>query len=263
MPYFRLPVSGIDVVLRQPAGVEDLFLLETDADDSYLALALLSRVARVANAMAAESGVDWQDLPVTDLDVLMLRLRQLVFGNYIQAETNCPVAGCAARIDASIQIDEYLDHHRPRRVRNAELSDESGWFRLRSAPVLFRLPTVADQLAVAGRARPVQALIQRCIRPADVAPRLVRRVETAMDALAPSLAHELEGVCPECGTTVNVYFDPRQFTLQELRGQAAFIMQDVHLLAAYYHWPESHILALPRSRRLHYAEMVRQERSLV
>lgn len=261
MRIVRLPVSGLDVLLYPPTGMEDLLLLETYTSDIALTLALLARVAQVVDPPSPEITIAWQDLPVTDLDVLLLRLRQLVIGDRIQAETNCPVADCAARIDTVLEVEAYLDHHRPRRVRNIEVSDEPGWYRLHGAEIFFRLPTSADQLAVAGQAEPVAALIQRCVRPANLSARLRKRVENAMEALAPSLAHEMQGMCPECGSPVNIYFDPRQFTLQELRGQAAFIIQEVHLLAFYYHWPESHILALPRSRRLHYAEMVRQERS--
>ena len=55
--------------------------------------------------------------------------------------------------------------------------------------------------------------------------------------------------------------DPRQFTLRELRDQAVFIYEDTHLLAEHYHWPEAEILALPRERRLRYAQMVRASRS--
>jgi len=202
-------------------------------------------------------------VPVPDLDVLVLRLRQLVSGDRLQAEASCPMTGCGARIDLAFSIEAYLSHHQPRLARNATPGDEPGWFCLRDAPIAFRLPTVADQLAVTGLSKPAQTLVRRCIRPGDAGARLVRRVETAMAALAPMLAQTLEGSCPECGTMVTLYFDPRQFCLQELRDQAVYIMQDIHLLAANYHWPEEQILTLPRQRRMQYAELIRQERSRV
>ena len=71
----QLPVSGIDIFLRLPAGTEELLLLESYTVDTSLALALIERVAYPAGAPVA-----WPNLPVTDLDVLVLRLRQLVFG---------------------------------------------------------------------------------------------------------------------------------------------------------------------------------------
>ena len=82
-----------------------------------------------------------------------------------------------------------------------------------------------------------------------------------MEVLAPSLAHDLQGQCPECGAVVEVYFDPLQFSLCELRQEAAFLYEDVTLLARCYHWSEADILTLPRQRRLRYAELARIQTS--
>jgi hypothetical protein len=54
-----------------------------------------------------------------------------------------------------------------------------------------------------------------------------------------------------------LFFDVQAFCLTELRNQAAFLYEDVHLLAQCYHWTEADILALPRHRRAHYAEFAR------
>ena len=72
--------------------------------------------------------------------------------------------------------------------------------------------------------------------------------EAAIEALAPCLSSDLEGVCPACGTTVKAYFDARGYCLGELRNSAAFIYQDIDLLARQYHWLEKDIIALPQSR---------------
>jgi hypothetical protein len=102
-------------------------------------------------------------------------------------------------------------------------------------------------------------LIRRCVRPADPPRRLLRRIENALDALAPSPATDLQGVCPECGENFELRFDPQSFSLREMREQAAFIYEDVHLIAQHYRWSEAEIMALPRRRRLRYAEFIRQE----
>jgi hypothetical protein len=78
-----------------------------------------------------------------------------------------------------------------------------------------------------------------------------------MEAMAPSLSSDLEGVCPECGASVSLYFDARWFCLRELRDRARFLYQDVDLLARRYHWTESEILSMPRTRRTSYAELAR------
>ena len=255
---FRLPVSGLEVRLRHPSGAEDVSLLEAREYDMRLQLALLSSLAQPAGV----AEVEWATLTVTDLDALLLHLRQLVFGDLIQADMNCPSAGCGARVDVVFRIGDYLKHHEPHNARGVEKANEDGWFRLRQTSVEFRLPTGADQIAVTGHAQAERELIRRCVRPSKTPARLLKRVETAMGALAPSLSDFVRGTCAECGATVDIFFDPQHFILRELRDQARFVYVDVHLIAERYHWTEADILALPRERRINYAETIRRELSL-
>src|SRR2546421_447823 len=221
----RLPVSGMEIMLQQPTGNEDILLLEASAHE--ITIELIAHLASPLNG----STVEWDSLCVTDLDALLLLLRQMIFSDLICTDIVCPAEGCEKRIDISFHISEYLAHHRPHPARGAEAVDEAGWFRLRNTPVSFRLPTGADQVAAAKTHKPERELIQRCIQPANISARLLRRVEKAMEMLAPSLSHDLQGQCPECGITITMYFDVRQFVLSELRNQATFIYEDVHLLA--------------------------------
>jgi hypothetical protein len=253
---FRLPVSGLGVTVRGPAGAEDVLLLEAEAPDTALALALVARLARVVEREAC----DWGALAVTDLDTLLLLIRSAAFGDNVRAEARCPGAGCGALIDLSFRISDYLAHDPPKMPRNVEPADEPGRYRLRGTTVTFRLPAAADQVAVMGRSHPERELLRRCVDPAEIPAGLGVRIEAAMASLAPPLSGELESTCPQCGRTVSLYFDPQAFTLRELCEQAAFIYQDVHLLAWHYHWSEDAILALPRERRAQYVEMVRGER---
>jgi hypothetical protein len=254
----RLPVTGLDVRLSPPAGVEDVFLRESTYDGPLLSLALIERLARTADGET----IDWSSLPVTDIEGLLIALRQQVFGDRINTDLPCPAPACGARMDVSFRLSEYLTYHRPRWPRGVVNSgDESDWYQLRDADVSFRLPSVADQVAARYSPQPVRELVRRCIQPADAPARERRRAENAMAALAPSLSHELEAQCPECGAQIAFYFDVQHFVLNELRGQAAYVYEDVHLIAQSYHWPEDAILALPLSRRLRYAELVRAERT--
>src|SRR5690242_16427360 len=107
----RLPVCGREVLLRPPDGADDLLLLEAPACDVALALALVGCLARPADGGPPA----WAELCVTDLDALMLRLRQRVFGDLLRADAACPAAGCGRRMDVSFRVGEYLAHHAPRR----------------------------------------------------------------------------------------------------------------------------------------------------
>src|SRR5262249_43670996 len=126
--------------------------------------------------------------------------------------------------------------------------------------VAFRLPTVADMIAASAGPDGEGELVRRCVRPADVSATALGRVEEAMEALAPSLYTELEGTCPECGAAGRVPVHPQRYVVGELRGRAAFVFEEVHLIADAYHWPERDILAMPRARRARYAELVHEQR---
>src|SRR6476619_7507818 len=101
VPYlFRLPVSGHVLALRAPTGAEDLLLLEAAGDD--VALALARRVA----VTVEDVQIDWREVPVSDLDALILRLRQAVIGDRVQADVACQNGDCRQRIDISFSINE-------------------------------------------------------------------------------------------------------------------------------------------------------------
>lgn len=294
-----LPVSGRRVVLRAPTGTEDLLLLEAPDDDLALALVLMERLARPVGDESRQEPAcaDWSSLTATDLDVFILRLRQSALGDRVVSDVRCHAEGCGQRIDISFGIDQYLRHYVPARTAfrgrgwivepGQEPRQQPGWFQLILASanrkggtaaadavsssvanerpsgsdlgVHFRLPTIADLLAVAGRADAVEELARRCIRPGAVSVRQRRAIEAAMEAIAPHMSQDLQGICPDCGAQVKVFFNSRRYCLRELRDRAAFVYQDIDVLARRYHWAESDILALPRIRRMHYAEAARQE----
>jgi hypothetical protein len=253
-----------------------MLLLEAASNDARLALLLAECLARAADGTL----VEWRSLSVTDLDVFILRLRQHLIGDRIRADVKCHAPNCGKRIDVDFSIDAYLDHHlaevsKPR-LRGWPVNpadDKPGWFCLAPRPprkcdlpvasqVRFRLPTVGDLLALGWRSDADAELARCCIHPAHLPIRLRRVVEAGMEALAPCLSGDLEGVCPECGAHVPIYFDAKQYCLQELRDRASFIYEDIDLLAQRYHWSEDAILAMPQSRRANYAEWARQSRGL-
>ena len=253
-----LPVSGLHVTLRRPAGEEDVLLFEAPQRDMRLTVGLLSRVAR------AESGdLRCEALPITDIEVLLLELRRLMFGDVVRGQARCSSRKCGARVDVSFRISDYLAHHAPRRaVRDLQPDGDEGWLTLMNAPVRFRLPVAADQIGVSGRPDAERMMIARCVDPPELPQRLMARVTRALSMLAPSLADVVKGQCPECRSEIAVYFDPQDFTLRELVGEAAMVFEDVHLLASRYHWSESAIMSMTRARRVQYAELIQREEGL-
>ncbi len=252
---FRLPVSGWCVTVQSPTGLEDLLLRESRVSDSALALELFGRLVHAENGIPADFG----ELPAADGEALLLLLRRAALGDLVCAEARCAVPECASRVDVDFHISECLAAHKVRRRRSLRQGDKQGWFSFDGESVLFRLPTCADLAAIELENEPRSALVHRCIEPAGIPGRLRRRVERAMEAMAPRLSQSMTGRCPECNQAFDFYFDVYGFVLRELRNHAASVYQDVHLLALHYKWPERQILEMPRSRRIQYAEMLRDQ----
>jgi len=261
---FTLPVSGVAVTLREPTGVEDLLLAERPAADPAVVLRLVERLGE------ADADLAWGDFTVTDIDALILRLRQWMLGDRVSANLPCAAPDCGSRVELSFGVDSYLSHHRPHRGPlsgrgwTVTPADRGGWYAFagQGAPQpRFRLPTLNDQIAVAGAGDPARALASRCVEPDPLPRRLAARVESAMAAYAPALAGPLHGACPECGAPVVARFEARAYCLQELGDRARFVFDDVDALAERYHWSERAILTMPYARRVQYAERARQSRT--
>lgn len=247
----RLPVAGIDVALRTPTGAEDILLSEAGRQDVGVGLALLRRLASRADG----EPIDWDRVALTDVDALLLRLRQHLLGDLVRADTTCPAPDCRAPVDIAFSIGDYLAHHQPRAVTGYGTPNAEGWFQLPSGAAQFRVPRAVDQIAIGREARPDSALRRLCIRPADASAAARRSAETAMEAIAPNLCADLEGTCPECGATVVCRFDPLHYTLRELTAQASLVYDEICAIARHTHWSEADIVALPTARRVRYAEI--------
>jgi hypothetical protein len=249
----RLPVGGAPLWLRPPTGADDMLLLEGGDEPAGLAIALLERLAMPEGGKSLDIGA----LVLTDYQALLLRLHQAVFGDRIEAVAMCARSGCHAALAVSFDVDAYVAHRRPRIAAGVAPDETCGWWRLTGTKARFRLPTAADLAASRREAEPEAALRRRCLDPDGMAAPLRRRAERAMALQAPDLSQAVEAVCPECGAAVEMLFDVEHFVLRALRAHAAFVYEDVHLLALHYHWPEETILAMPQARRSRYAEMLR------
>jgi hypothetical protein len=235
----RAPISGLEVGFAAADGHDDLVLLEQPTSLA-LAVALLERRC---------PGLDAAALPVGDVDVLVAELRRGSIGDALVAEASC--AECGARVDVHFSLADLIAHERPRRSRLAE-REPDGWWTLDG--VRFRAPTAADVLACADTAD----LVRRCVEGTSE-PRALRRIERALELVAPTLHSVGAGICPECGCEVAVDVDARSLCLDELRLLAGSVLEDVHLLAGAYGWDEATVLALPSSRRQAYAQLIQAD----
>lgn len=261
-----LPVSAIELVVREPTGQDELYVAETALAPVPALLGLAARVTRTA----AGAEVDWAGLPASDLDAVALTIRQAWLGDTISTDAWCPGPTCGERVDVAFGIGDYLRHHSPRRPRGVKKHSGvagtnggvTGWFTLTGTDVRFRVPVVGDVLAAQQTGQPHTDLLSRCVEVTDLSAAVARRLDRALSALAPSLADLVGGDCPACGQQVTLRFDPVGYTLAELRDAFAGVVWQTHAIAAAYGWPEEAILALPRRRRARYASIIADERSV-
>jgi hypothetical protein len=257
----RLPATGIPLILRPLTGAEDLLILEAPREpriESELALAT-ALAERVAVTMDGAPFSGWTDVPVVDLDVLLLRLRQSVIGDSVRGEVICQAEGCGERVQMSFRISTFLEHISAQ-TANRSSPDAKGWFAVPGSAgrTRFRLPTPRDIALSAQASNPELTLARRCVHPPTARAGERRRAEQAMEAVAPLRVRDLDGTCPSCGTRLTAHFDIRQFCLREMRELAASLFDEVDLLARTYHWSEASILALSSLRRSRYAERARR-----
>jgi hypothetical protein len=250
-----LPASGARVWLRDASGEDEMLVLQSSGPPLTTILALVNRLA----CDPAGEPIDWPSLPAVDLAAAALLIRSSWLGDAIRTEALCPSQTCGEPIDITFGITAYLEHRRPRAARGVSQL-EDGWLSLDGTDARFRIPAIADLLA--GLRGDDEALLERCVRPSHPTARTMRRIDRALEALAPRADGELSGICPDCGATVELYFEPIGYVLHELRDSCSSVYADVHELALAYHWPEPSILALDRRRRGRYVAMVRGELAL-
>jgi len=247
----RLPVSGLEVALREPDGLDDMLVRETLGSPIEAGLALIEQLAGQADR-------DWASLVVTDFEFLLLSVRAARFGQQLSLGFACP--HCRELAEVGFRVSDFLASIKPRTVPAvAPNPKRPGWFCLDG--VAFRLPTVGDQIAVTAVAQPATRLVVLCMDEAARQRRYRARVERAMAAMAPQLSRPIEGACPSCGAAVRAGLSVTRIVVSEMRRAAADLHDEVDLLARAYHWPQAEILSLPRDRRHAYAERIRRSQS--
>jgi hypothetical protein len=252
-----LPVSGIRLHVREPTGDDELIARNRADRPADTILDLAGRLTRDD----AGRPVSWLELPAVELAAAALLIRSAWLGERIRTETLCPVPDCGEPIDVTFLISEYLEHHRPGRYRGL-ISRPDGWFGLAGTEASFRLPTIEDLITASREQRGADWISERCIRPAHAPAAVRRRVERALERIAPRLDDHVAGRCPACGADVELFFDPISYVIAELRDLWAGLFADVHELAFAYRWSEASILALDRGRRHSYVAMVRGDLAL-
>jgi hypothetical protein len=210
-----------------------------------------------------------RDLTVGDREALLLHLRRLTLGNRLQCVLSCPDAACGERMDLDLRVSELLlpPYPHPQPWHETTVRENGTYYRVR-----FRLPTGADQEAVASLARhdaqaAADLLLRRCVDSVsaeddidqgaeDWPPAVARRLPAIMADLDPQAALMLNLTCPVCGYAFSVLFDTAAYFFQEISGRLDQLYREVHLLAFYYHWSEAEIMGMTTRKRQRYLDLL-------
>ena len=261
----KLPVSGHEIEFRAPCGSDDLALLESGGNVIEQALVAVSRLCSASETgrgnISAE--INWLALTVTDFEWALLGLRRFLLGDSVACLLRSKDHACGEAMEMSFSITALLEQTSPRTPKGVSRVDggvQSFKIDLDGSSVRFRLPEVEDQLAVLKSRDGGALLMSRCTGEVKLARPVKARIERAMEALAPAVSRQIEGVCPTCGKTVKAMLHAPRLVVDELMRSAAGVYAEVDLLASEYQWDEAAILAMPQSRRRTYAERIRERR---
>ncbi len=274
-----------EVELTALTGREEELLARMDTPSAELVTEIIARCVRRVGAIEPVTAEIARGLLVGDRQYILLLLRQLTFGDKVQATISCPWRDCGERIDIDFNISEVpvTRCEQPQAFYRMQVepdmlagSDIPGLQAGTPLEIEFRLPNGADQEVVGpyvahNQSEALTLLLTRCIKSigqneqavAEIINALCgkarHQIECEMEAHAPSVELTMETDCPECGRSFIAPFELQDFFFGELKVSTDLLYREVHYLAFHYHWSEEEIMRMPRERRRQYLDVLTDE----
>jgi T4 bacteriophage base plate protein len=236
--------------MRAVSAVELLEVWEVGQSRSPLdraILLLLMAYPEFSTAMA-------NALPLSQKDVLLLQLREQLFGDQLESIVTCPACNTALEFSLTGHDLGVEDYSPP---------PDTVTVTVDTYTLVIRFPTIADIREAAGQGHRMfdHIIVQATHDDAPVAPEQLPDMVRAMVAerlqdLDPLCDIRLAVPCPACHVTWQAPFDVTSFLWQEIDHWARRTLYTVHRLAFAYSWPERDILDMSAWRRQHYLELL-------
>jgi hypothetical protein len=180
----------------------------------------------------------------------LLRLRESMFGDALGSCVDCPQ--CGERLEFGLSTSA-LRSQPAGATAHVEVSG-----------LRFRLPTTRDLAQIAGEGdaeTAAQRLALSLVEANQAADKdtvvsLIPRLAAALEQADPRIDCALDLNCPACGQAWTASFDIAGFLWEEIDARAQRLLDEVHVLARTYGWPEREILSLTEERRAAYLERV-------
>lgn len=213
------------------------------------------REVSLLGALTGESPESVAALTIGERDRRLLDVRARTLGDRLECRTSCPSCGSALEWEqeiAALQVTAvHVDPH-------LELGD--------GVAAVCRPPDSRDVAACRTSLDPAGDLFRRCVALIDPAgetsdvtrlPESARAVvEAHIAGLDPAADLTTFLTCAVCGHGWDELFDPAAFVMDEIDAYSQRLLEEVHELARVYGWSEREILAMPRSRRRRYLELI-------
>lgn len=200
-------------------------------------------------------------LQIGERDRRLLELRRRVFGDGLEASSECPQ--CNERVEIATEVSRF-EIADPVPIERGATVVEIGGLEVELRPADSRDLAAAAVCETVVEAR--RALLDRCVvrvtdggtkrsldELSDDAEGEIARVLADLD---PGADIELELECPHCGTVWRQAFDIVDFLWGEVSSAAHELLREVHTLAWAYGWSEDQILGLSDARRRFYLDQV-------
>ena len=194
-------------------------------------------------------------LPISERNLLLLRLHDLSFGPLLCAFGICPA--CGERLEFAVPVAEMAARLESRSPASPITWSETGR-RYRLRPV-----TTDDLLAsldLPDMSAAQECLLSRCLEasPAHESHQPSASPATLQKFEQLHVAAELSCVieCPGCSSHEFLDLDVARFLWAEVRNAARRLLGEIHELASAYGWSEQAIARMGAGRRGAYLEMV-------
>ena len=192
------------------------------------------------------TGDELQHLPLVDYELIMAHFYSLNFGETIGQNIDC--AACRKKYAFEFSLPTFASLIRAEIEADPAQQFQGTPYRFPSLALLTKSPR--DPGALASALWGGEGDLPDAKRDA---------FEAHLAKACPPMQEVLEAPCPDCGEVQRTRFRLRQHLAARLMSRLKQLLQQIHVLAASYHWSPGVVLALPRHSRNLLVDTIRSQ----
>jgi hypothetical protein len=229
------------------------------ADRPGLITEILSACLLGGDGSSVEIDRVW-DLTVSRRLEYLLRLATAGRPPALPVVVQCRGESCGQVLEVALALDDLVGLQ-----RRAEARDLLEWTEGGEA-LRFRRPTGRDQgtwrSAVFANAAEARRDIVSTLAGESATTAIddsLEALDAELAAFDPLVAFSVRIACAECGAENEFPVELEELALRELKKRQGQLLQDVHRLAARYHWSETEVFDVAPERRARYLKLIEAE----